>query len=70
MTWERSESLAIAAGALKPQGMAENIAAGVKKNENWFFQWSQTPRAQQIAWLSDEAILNGVAPGDLRKQVG
>jgi hypothetical protein len=70
MTHEEAQRLAIAAGALEPQGMGERMAAGINKQRDWSFQWSQTPVAQQRLALWSQAILNGVAPSDLRQEVG
>lgn len=70
MTYEEARALAIQAGALEPQGMGERMACGIKKHENWFFQWSDSPTAQARLQAWTKAILDGVPPGELRRQIG
>ena len=70
MDYEQARALAIAAGALEPQGMGERAAYGVQKHENWFFQWKDSPRAQGRLEAWTQAILNGVPPSELRRRIG
>jgi hypothetical protein len=70
MTYEQAEQIAIEAGALLPQSMSERIALNIEKNNNWFFQWSSTPRAQGRLQAWTEAVLNGVPAHDLKRRVG
>ena len=70
MTQEEARQAAIDAGALEPQGFAENIAFNVEQNKDWAFRWADTPKAQGRLEAWTNAILNGVPPHDLRRQVG
>jgi hypothetical protein len=70
MTYEEAQQIAIDAGALKPQGMAENTAAGISANRDWSFRWENTPRAQGRLEAWTNAILQGVPPSELRRQIG
>ncbi len=52
--------------------MGETMACNIQKNQNWFFHWSETPRAQGRLEAWTNAILNGVPPrkSELRRQIG
>jgi hypothetical protein len=69
-TLEEAEQFAIQAGALRPQGMKENMAEGIAKSNNWAFRWEYTERAQSRLQAWTQAILNGTHPNDLRRLVG
>jgi len=69
MTGEEAEGIAIAAGALKPQGFKEEIAANWNSYSN-YQNWADTGQAQDRLKAWTEAILNGVNPRDLRRVVG
>ncbi len=70
MTYEEAQQIAIDAGALKPHGFRENIAAGVAANNDLSFRWSATPRAQSRLSAWTEAVLNGVPAYDLKRRLG
>ena len=70
MTEEEAKQAAINAGALEPQGMAERMACGFQKNEDWSFQWADTDRAKGRLTAWTNAVLNGVAPHELKSRVG
>ena len=70
MTYEEAQQLAIDAGALQPQGFGENIAYSLKKNEDWSFRWSDTVKAQGRLEAWTKAVLNGVAPHELKQRLG
>jgi hypothetical protein len=68
MDYEQARAFAIDAGALEPQGMGERMAAGVNAYDGG--HWAATPRAQARLEAWTEAILNGVSPSELRRQIG
>jgi hypothetical protein len=70
MTYEEAQQIAINAGALEPQGFGENMAYNFKKNENWFFQWADTPaaRGRLIRWT--DGVLSGIPAHQLKYQLG
>jgi hypothetical protein len=70
MTYEEAEQAAIDAGALEPQGMAERIACGLQKNEDWSFQWADTAKAQGRLKAWTNAVLNGIPPYELKSRLG
>jgi hypothetical protein len=68
-TWEEARAAAIAAGALRPQGFAEGVAANLNSYQN-YRNWSETPRAQARLEAWTRAIMDGVDPNELRSNVG
>ncbi len=70
MTYEEAQQLAIDAGALEPQGMTESIACNIAACKDWSFKWANTPHAQErfVQWTN--AILDGVPPSELLRQIG
>jgi hypothetical protein len=70
MTREEAREAAIRAGALEPQGMGEQVACNLKKSENWWFDWSTTPRAQGRLEAWTNAVLAGVPTYELKRRVG
>jgi hypothetical protein len=68
MTEDEARTKAIKAGALKPQGLKERMAAGIlAHNQTNPWAWRSTPRAQQRLTEWTEAIESGVDPGQLKK---
>ena len=70
MTYEEAQQLAIAAGALKPHGLMENMAANWSSSQNWSFNYGNTVRARGRLEAWTAAILNGVSPQDVKSQLG
>ena len=60
MTYEEARAQAEAMGALKPQGMKENIAAGVMAHNGRSFAQTTLAQSRLEAWT--QAILRGQDP--------
>jgi hypothetical protein len=60
MTYEEARARAVEMGALKPQGLKENMAAGVMAHNGRSF--AQTPLAQSRLEAWTQAIMRGEDP--------
>ena len=60
MTYQEAQDLAITAGALKPKGILENIAAAIMLNQGR--HWSDTERAKHRLEDWTQIILTGRDP--------